>query len=458
MSPPRSFKLHRRTMLRGLLGGSLVAMGLPALDAMMNSHGTAFADGSALPKRFMTWFFGNGVKLARWTPAGAGAGSAWEITEELAPLANVKSHLSVLSGFNNLAGYGRRGHHDGVAGMFSGHPFIELDPGGANYSSKFGGPSIDQVAVSRLAKLGVSTYLPSLHVGVSKRLTDVEGPTLHHIAHKGPDESIASVHSPVDVYDQLFGNFVPAGDPEGPLRVKMLDAVSADAKRLRARVGSADRARLDAHLDSLSALEKKITALPPVCTKPGAPTATNEDQDGNEPLEETAKVMADLVAIAWSCDITRVTTWQQSGSVGGTVYWMNGDTVEEHGLSHEDAGQEQVHKAVVFNMTCLAYLLEKLHATPEGEGSNLLDNAVILVGSDCAEGLTHSCFDQPILVAGKGGGAIKSDQHYRSSDDPGAAENTSDVLLACLQVLDPSATEVGADQGYSNTPCAALKA
>lgn len=455
MSKP--FKLHRRAMLRGLLGGSLVAMGLPALDAMMNSHGTAFADGSALPQRFMTWFFGNGVKLPRWTPSGTGTGSAWSLTEELEPLANVKNHLAVLSGFNNRAGYGRRGHHDGVAGMFSGHPFIELDPGGANYSSKFGGPSIDQVVVSRLKAQGIEPYLPSLHVGVSKRLTDVEGPTLHHIAHKGPDESIASKHSPIDVYNELFGNFVPKDDPEGPIRVKMLDAISADAKRLRARVGAADKARLDAHLDSISALEKKITAMPPTCTQPGAPTQTNDDQDGNEPLEEVAKVMADLVAVAWSCDITRVTTWQQSGSVGGTVYWMNGDTVEEHGLSHEDGGQEQVHKAVLFNMKCLAYLLEKLQSTTEGEGSNLLDNAVIVVGSDCAEGLTHSCFDQPILVAGKGGGAIKTDQHYRSSDDAGAAENTTDVLLSCLQVFDPTATEVGSDQGYSNTPAPALK-
>lgn len=456
MSKP--FKLQRRTVLRGLLGGSLVALGVPALDAMMSSDGTAFADGTVRPVRFMTWFFGNGVKLARWTPTATGSGDAWELTEELAPLANVKKQLSVLSGFNNAAGYGRRGHHDGVAGMFSGYPFIELDPGGANYSSKFGGPSIDQVAVARLKGKGVETYLPSLHVGVSKRLTEGEGPTLHHIAHKGPDESIASLHSPVDVYNQLFGNFVPADDPEGPLRVKMLDAISADAKRLRARVGSADKQRLDAHLESISALEKKISALPPVCTTPGAPTATNQDQDGNEPLEETAKLMADLVAVAWSCDTTRVTTWQQSGSVGGTVYWMNGDTVEEHGLSHEAAGQEQVHKAVVFNMTCLAYLLEKLQSTADGEGSNLLDNAVVLVGSDCAEGLSHSCFDQPILVAGKGGGALRTDQHYRSSDDAGSAENTSDVLLACLQALDPSVNEVGSEQGYSNKAAAALKA
>ena len=448
--------LSRRTFLRGCIGAATVALGLPTLEAMLDSHGTAYADGTPIPKRFMTWFFGNGVRLDRFVPTGMGQGSAWQLTEELAPLANVKDDISVLSGFDNLAGYGRRGHHDGVAGMFSGYPFIALDPMGANYSSKFGGPSIDQQVLSRIQAGGVHTYIPSLHVGVSKRLTTGEGPTLHHIAHKSPDESIPSVQNPVTIYQSLFGNFVQKDDPEGPLRVKMLDAVAADAQRLRARVGAADKMRLDAHLESIAALEAQIKALPPVCTKPASPTETNtDDANGNEPLANVAKVMAGLVAVAWACDMTRVTTWHQSGSVGGTVYYMTGATTEEHGLTHDPAQQELVHKSVVFNMTCLAQLLETLKATPEGPaGESLLDHSIVLVGSDCSEGLTHSCFDQPIIVAGKGGGSLKSGIHYRSPNK----ENTTDVLLTLLQAMDPTATEVGQDQGYSNTPLSVIKA
>jgi hypothetical protein len=235
----------------------------------------------------------------------------------------------------------------------------------------------------------------------------------------------------------------------------MLDAVKDDAKRLKTRVGKSDQLRLDAHLDSIDTLRQQIDALPPACTKPVSPTEDNEDNEGNEPLEEVAHVMADLIVYAWKCDITRVCSWQQSGSVGGTVYWMTGATTEEHGLSHETGGQELIHKAVVFNMECFAYLLEKLKGEIEGDG-NLLDNSVILLGSDCAEGITHSVYDQPAIVAGRGGGALKSDLHYRSPND----ENTSDILLACMKALDPAVTEVGGDNGNadgrSTTPLSAI--
>ncbi len=469
------FALSRRALLRGVVGSTAVAMGLPLLDAMLNDNATAHADGTPLPVRFMSWFFGNGVRLDRWVPspalggndpdgdnpqfeAGLKTGDAWSLSPELAPLANVKDYLSVLTGLNNRAGSAnRRGHHDGAAGCLSGIPFIALDPGNANYASKFGGPSLDQVIASRLEARNIKTYLPSLHVGNSKRITTGEGPTLWHISHKGPDEPIASVTSPQEIYDQLFGNFVQPDDPSGKLRVAMLDAVAKDAKRLKSRVGMADQKRLDAHLDSLSQLRAQIEAIPPVCTKPGSPTQTNEDIDGNEPLEEVAHAMADLIAIAFSCDLTRVASWQQSGSVGGTVYWMTGATTEEHGLSHEPGGQELIDAAVTFNMSCLAYLLEKLKATPEGD-KNLLDASAIMVVSDCAQGLTHSSWDVPFLVAGKGGGALATDLHYRSSNDRNQAANTTDALLSLLQVFDPEATEAGADEGYSNTPLSILKA
>ena len=441
--------LNRRTMLRGMLAGSAVALGLPTLEAMLGSHGTAFADGTPLPRRMVTWFFGNGVRLDRWVPKKQGAG--YELTEELAPLAKVKDYCSVLTGFDNKAGYGRRGHHDGVAGAFSGIPFIELDAGNSNYSSKFGGPSIDQVAATAIAKK-TPTYLPSLQLGVSKRITTGEGPTLQYLSHKGPDQPLPSEHNPQLAFAKLFGSFVPKDDHSTKLRVTALDAVREDAKRLQKRVGASDKLRLDAHMESIYLLQKQILAIPPVCTKPGEPTEANKDNNGDEPLEAVSKAMADIIAVAFACDLTRVVSFQQSGSVGGTVYWMTGATVEEHGLTHDAEAQELVHKAVVFNMGCYAYLLEKLQSTQEGTG-NLLDNSVVYLGSDAAEGLTHSCFDQPLIVAGRGGGdLVFPGVHYRSP----SKENMSDVLLSVLKTVDPAATEVGADQGYSNTPCKAI--
>jgi hypothetical protein len=444
-------KLSRRAMLRGVVSGITAAVALPPLEAMLNPSGTALANGDPMPIRFLTWFFGNGVRLDRWTPQTQGPG--YELTEELAPLANVKEYCSILSGFNNKAGYGRRGHHDGVAGCFSGHPFIEIDPMGALYASKFGGPSIDQVAAD-LIKAKTPTYLPSLELGVSKRVTTGEGPTLAFLSHKGPDQPLPSERNPQAVYDKLFGNFVPPDDPSGKLRVAMLDAVSEDAKRLKNRVGKGDQLRLDAHMESLLQLQTQIAALPPSCMIPAKPGVVNEDDGaGHEPLEEVSKTMADLVAMAFVCDVTRVVSFMQSGSVGYTVYHMTGTESEEHGLSHEEGGSEFIHKAVVFNMGCFAYLLEKLKAQMEGDG-NLLDRSMILCGSDCSEGFTHSCVDQPIIVAGKGGGALTHPGiHYRSA----SGENTTDILLSLMQVLSPDVTEAGSAEGYSNTPCQAIK-
>jgi len=436
-------------MLRGMLGSAAVALALPPLEAMLNAHGTALANGDPLPRRFMTWFFGNGVRLPQWTPQGLGSG--YELTEELAPLANVKDYCSILSGFDNKAGYGRRGHHDGVAGFFSGHPFIEIDPMGALYASKFGGPSIDQVAASLV---GDKTFMPSLHVGVSKRITTGEGPTLQFLSHKGPEQPVESERNPQAVYNMLFGSFTPPDDPTGKLRVSMIDAVHKDAQRLRQRVGKLDQQRIDAHMEGLYQLQKQIQALPPTCMIPPAPTQTNDDVDGNEPLEEVSKVMADLVTAAFVCDVTRVASFMQSGGVGSTIYHMTGAISEEHGLSHEPGGQELIHKAVVFNIGCFAYLLERLKAMPEGAG-NLLDNSCILLGSDCSEGITHGCKDQPCIVAGRGGGALTyPGVHYRSTSD----ENSTDILVSCLKTLDPSVSEAGSAEGYSNKACGAILA
>jgi hypothetical protein len=435
-------------MLRGLAGGAAVALALPALEAMLDPHGEKLASGAPLPRRFMTWFFGNGVLLNRWVPEAQGP--AWELTPELAPLAPVREYCSILSGFDNRAGYGRRGHHDGVAGCFSGHPFIELPPSGV-YSSKFGGPSIDQVAAQAI---GGQTYLASLELGVSRRVSTDQGPTLQFLSHKGPDQPAPPLYDPQKVFAKLFGMAAPAQDPTTKLRLGVLDAVHEDAKRLRLRVGKADQARLDAHLTSIEQLEKQIQAVAPACAAPPLPGVANvEDESGHEPLQAISELMADLLGIAFACDLTRVASFMQSGGFGSTLYWMTGATIEEHSLTHMPGQEELVHQAIVFNMECFAYLLSRLKATPEGSG-NVLDNCCIFLGSDCSEGATHGCFDQPIIVAGRGGGALQFPGiHYRSPNK----ENTSDILLTCLQTVAPSATEVGGDVGYSNTPCKAIQ-
>lgn len=452
--------MPRRTLLRGLVGGSLVALALPPLEAMLNSNGTALANGTALPRRMITWFFGNGCALKDLANPGAGIrfapngqGANYDVTPQLAPLqtAGVIDYCHVLSGFDiKAASEHRRGHHDGCT-FFSGYPFIELPADGANYSSKFGGPTVDQVAANAV---GGQTFLPSVQLQVSKRIVGSEGPTLQYLSHKGPDQPLPQTANPQDAWTKLFASFTAEDDPATPHRLASLDAVSEDAKALQSRVGAADKQRLDAHLESVAQIRSQIAALAPTCTSPAQPGETNNDIDGNEPIIAVNNVMSDLIALAFSCDITRIASVQFTGSVGFTVFSDLGLNMGHHDMTHDGGRNEDVDAATIFTMERFAYLLAALRNTMDG-ADNLLDGSVVLLGSDAAAGLTHSTFDQPCIVAGKGGGVLQYPGiHYRSPN----SENASDILLSVLKTVCPEATEVGGGLGYSNTPVSAIMA
>lgn len=445
-----TFRLSRRRLLRGV--GA--ALALPTLEAMLDGSGLAFADGTPVPRRFITWFFGNGVIRSKWTPAQVG--STYTPTEQLAPLTDVRSYVSVISGFNvktpNL-----RGHHNGAAALLSGAPMIPLDPGGAGYNSKFGMRSIDQVAADAIA--GPTTF-KSLQLAVSKRFTTGEGPTLANLSHRGPDQPMPQETNPARLFNTLFSGFTPKDplDPRDAMRANVLDAVRDDAKTLQGKLGASDKQRLEAHLTAVSELRTRVLALPPVftsaCVKPPTPTQTNTDVGGIEPIEAVSTVMSDLLAMAFACDLTRVASFQFSGSVGGHCFKFltpNEARDNEHAISHEASLQAKVNQAVIFTMRNFAYTLQALKRTAEGPG-NLLDNTVVLCTSDVAQGVDHSITDYPVLLAGKGGGALRSGYHFRS----GTGRNTSDILLTCMRALGTGAASVGLSSGLSTTPISEL--
>ncbi len=443
------FRLDRRTFLRGSLGAAAATIALPPLEIMFNGNGNAFADGSPIPTRFGVFFWGNGVIPERWTPAGTGQGGAWTLSEQLAPLASVKSHLTVLSGLG-VKTANLRGHHAGTAGILSGANIIPQDPGDAGYASTFSLPSIDQVVADHV---GAQTRFRSVEVGVDERVSKVEGTTLRYLSHNGPDNVNPQEYNPVAVFERLFGEgFVEAGgtpvvDPTLALRRNILDAVKADADALRPRLGMSDRARLDQHLEGVSALQTRIQALEDnvivsglSCEKPAAPEFTPTTSAAEQRLR--SRVMADLLAMACACDLTRVWSNLFNGSVSGTYYWDVDSQTTFHSLTHDEPGdQPKVHQCVVFIMEELAYLLERLQATPEGEGT-LLDHSLILCSSDVSLGRSHSLHDYPILLAGKAGGRLKGDYHYRQF-----GQNASAALFSALQAMDLPITEFGADNG-----------
>lgn len=442
----RRHALSRRTVLRGLLGGAVATVALPVLEAMLNSHGTALADGAPLPQRFMTYCFGNGVRLDRWIPSAQGAG--YPLSEELAPLAAVQDYCSVLSGFQNRC-ESQITHHEGMT-VFNGYTFVER----SGLFSKAGGPTIDQVIAEYLS---IDTTFRSIEIGVSKRLSIMDsGTTLHYLSHRGTNDPQPPEFNPKALWTKLFGSSVSQDDRSIDLRLSMLDSVREDVAALKKRLGQADIQRVDAHLQGLSELEKQIKARPPVCPIPGMPAEANQDVEGKEPLTSVHTAMTDLLVYAFSCDLSRIASMFISGGASETVFSELGQSSVHHSNTHKLSRQEEVHQVVVWNMQRFAHLLERLKETPDGvTGASLLDNMTIFCASDCSEGYSHSIFDQPIVVAGRAGGRLRHPGvHYRSQ----TGENTTDILVSCLQAVIPEAVGVGIGAGspFSDTPCAAL--
>lgn len=446
--------LSRRTVLRGLASGAAVSVGLPVLEAMLDTHGRALADGTPLPKRFGVFFWGNGVRLAQFVPSATGAGYA--LSPALMPFADLRDYVSVVSGYNIKTG-NERGHHAGCVGILSGAPMLPQDPGGAPYASTFSAPSIDQVVA---AGVGTSTRFRSIEVGISKSVSTGEGTTLRYLSHNGPDNANPPEYSPKALYMRLFGDGftapaeTPKLDPKLALRRSVLSAVREDATALRTRLGKNDQRRIDQHFESIRALENQISASEETAPPPAACARLDEPMDtkGDQNLVATNLTMSRLLAMSLACDQSRVFSVLFSGSVGGTSYPELKISTNHHGLTHDEGGaQPQVQAVTVFIMQRFAALLTALRDMPEGDG-NLLDRCVIMASSDCSEGQPHSINDYPILVAGGGGGALAHPGvHIR-----GKSGNASDVLLSLLRAMDLPLTEFGVKGGRTTQTVSGL--
>lgn len=434
----------------------MVSLGLPVLEAMLDAHGEAFADGSPPPVRFVVWFFGDGVASAdigdlegRPLFAPAQTGPDYPLTSQLAGLADVRDYCSVLSGFDITAATPNlRPHHAGLAGFLTGHEYTGVPP-----DSAFGGPTIDHVIADRV---GHETFLPSLQLSVTKRASTSAGPTVRYISAAGPMLPIESISSPSAAWDLLFGSFTAPDDPNTPARLARIDAVMDDLAALQRRLGAVDRLRLEAHMDGLVQLSQQIDALPPICRQPAAPVVDNVDEDFEEPLVEVNAVMSELVAYAFACDVTRVVSYRYSSTLGETILSPLGQTATRHLLTHMpgDDTQALVDEGAAFMVDQFAVMLQTLKDTPEGD-ANLLDNTCAVMGTDVGVGYHHTTKDMPCIVAGRGGGALAHPGvHYRSM----SGESTSNIMLTCARTVAPEIESFGGGPGQSTGEVEAIMA
>ena len=411
-------KWNRRRVLKGMLGGSAITIGLPLLDCFLNDSGTALASGAPVPMRFGTWFWGCGINAARWIPDKVGRD--FDIKEELQPLAPLQDKLTVFSGFNCLLG-GKPNlvHWSGIMSTLTGSAPSRGGVGGVTAEA----PTLDCLISDAI---GNGTRFRSLEVACTGQ------PNVSYSMRAGSTVNPSEV-DPVSLYRRIFGpeyqdpnadTFTP--DPSIMLRKSVLSSVKDEREALLRSVGAADRERVDQYFTSLRHIEQQLGLMleKPVpaqaCLKPKAPAAIPLGPTW-EMAVKTHDVLTDLVVMAVACNQTRV--FNVALSTGASNLRKNGSAVSFHELTHEEPINEQLGyqpESTFFierSMEALATVLKKLDSVKEGDGT-LLDHSLVLATSESNFAKLHSIDSLPIVVAGSAGGRWRSGQHIVGKGDP----------------------------------------
>ncbi|MGE0788578.1 MAG: DUF1552 domain-containing protein [Sandaracinaceae bacterium] len=445
---PRRF-LPRRTFLRGALAtGAGAVVGLPVLDAMLDSGG-ALADGGRYPDRFVLWFWGNGNIPEEWAPSTTGPG--WEPTEQLEGLRAFKDKVHVISGTELPVANQSNPHAEGVVAILGGTNAVtspDYHNQGDNWDwMTYAGPTIDEVAAG---VVGTAPFRSLSLTLTTPRESLGPGTVIEYISHRAPYLPNPATRDPAAVFDRLFGTGTPrVGAPtrDELARASVLDAVLADARSLDARLGASDRARLELHLDSIRDLESRLSrTITNACTPPERAEMALSDR-------ENARLLNELAALAFACDLTRVIAVQMSSPASlvdfpdpfpsGLV--SRGQNVSYHVYVHENGPDRTAIRGVAYFMEVLGDLLGTLDGTMEADRS-LLDRSVVFGTTEVSNGWDHRFYDFPLLIAGGGNGRLRPGSHVRTS---GLASRGA---LTCLRALGSDAASWGADQLYTTDP------
>ncbi|HTE31188.1 MAG TPA: DUF1552 domain-containing protein [Chryseolinea sp.] len=435
----KRWQISRRTMLKGL--GACVA--LPFLDAM-----GVPGSNSRSPVRTAFLFMPNGVHPDRWTPATTGTNFAF--TQQLQPLAAFRDDILVLGQLMNKNSLfkGADGHYAKSASLLTCMPIKQTV--GDNISS--GGVSIDQVIAS---EIGHATLFPSLEYGLDRITTGVDinvGFTRLYgssISWKSPGQPMSKEIDPKLAFDRLFRPYVPGVKIKAdPFKQSILDAVMDDANVLKRNLGRADQDKLSEYLESIYSVEKRISndVNRAKFAKNITPDITRELVRLNHSIDdyvemysgvdvtEKTRLMLDIMALAFWSDASRVSTFMFGNSVSDRNFsFLEGVKGNHHSISHhmdkKDA-LEQYARISAWHVEQYAYFLNKLKGIKEGD-KTLLDNSMVMFTSDLRDGNKHSPRDLPIVLAGKGGGRIKTGQHLTFEKETPLAN----LYLTMLQTL-----------------------
>jgi hypothetical protein len=433
---------------RHLLTGAGIAMGLPFLEQMMP---VARGASTAAPLRFLGFFCPNGMIKDAWQPTGTG--TSFTLNRTMEPLAPVKDDLLIITGVGKQGGCfrGATGHDVGTGGLLTGGYGTvsdgRLDPGTV---------TIDQTIAGAIGK---DTKLHSIQTQV---LDTHAFSRLHeHISWSGDNTPLANEQDPKALFDRLFAGYMPTNDAAAQaaaaklkrLEGSVLDFVSTDANELKMRLGRSDNQKLDEYLSGVRDLERQLQdqGVPSnIACNPVSPAATKDPQ-------QTIKNMLDVMVLAMQCDATRVATFMIENGLGDFVFDWLSVSGGHHSNSHHNGDptmKEYCRVIERWEMEQFSYLLQKMKAVKDPDGSSLLDNSLVFMSSDVADGMGHTAFDLPLIIAGKAQGAVTTGRHVATIGTSKYNEDCSNVpvgnvFMSILQTFGVTVDSVGK---YSTGP------
>jgi hypothetical protein len=400
-------------------------MGLPWLESL-----NAFADttpASSYPKRFGVLFMGNGVNEDHWDASGSGA--AMKLSKTLEPLEPIKHKINVVHGLFQKRATGMGIHPAQTGCLLSG---AQIQKGTIIKA----GITVDQVLAN---KLGHETPQSSLVLACEQPMTGFHETNFSmayssHISWESADSPVPTEVYPSLAWDSLFEN-------RGSLRNKsVLDRVMEDASSLTTKISSTDKPKLDEYLTSVREVEKRVEGMRKNMDK-AADAAKGKstpvammDRPANglpEDVRDHAKLMVDIIAIAFQTDKTRIATLLLCRDLSAMYYPFLEVRDGHHSASHNNAsdGYERISR---FHLSQLAYLAQKLDAMPEGDGT-VLDHSLLMWINNLWIGRKHDNTRLPLVLAGGLGGTIKTG---RTLDYIGKPDEERRLCSLFLSVMD----------------------
>jgi hypothetical protein len=439
--------IPRRTFLRG----AGAALALPMLDAMT----PALAAATDRPIRMVFIEVPNGIMMDKWTPATEGADFA--LTPVLEPLAEFRDRMLVLSGLDQrqsaALGFEIAGDHPRACTAWLTGAHAKMTSGADLHA----GISVDQVAAREFGKY---TQLASLEVGLES--AEVVGSCesayacayYNTISWRNETTPLPMENRPRAIFERLFGDAGTDAQTRVALMANsrsILDSVMEEVQQLRGKLGGPDRGKIDQYLEAVRDLERRLQLaekrgdqeVPQIAGPAGAPQI----------FSEYYKLMTDLMVLAWQTDMTRVCTLQVGHEMSGRAYPEVGFGDAHHSVTHHQGDREKIEKTTkinIFHAKMLAYYVDKLRSTPDGDGS-LLDHSMLLYGSALSDGNLHLYTNLPLLLIAGGVGGIKGGRHVRYPKGTPMAN----LLLTMLDKANvPDVEKLGDSTGRLQLPSA----